>query len=107
MFVTFIDATSPHFLGFCIDSARDCRATVFKNCTFISYSTNFGSTMAYAIWTGTDASGVLYFDPLCQFIGITEIVDVGRSVFVYYNVTGATTTASDSMIALRSQGVTT
>ena len=107
LFFATIDGTAPHFLGFCIDSARDCRVTQFYNCTFISYSADFGVAMAYAISMGVSNAGAFYFDPRCQFVGITEIVNAANSAHVYYPVVGATVTATDSMIALRSQGVTT
>ena len=105
-FCTFIDATSPHFLGMCIDAGTEGRVTQFLNCRFISYSVNLLTAMAYAIDIGTYA-GAVYFDSRCQFIGVTEIVRADHSARIYYSVTGATTTDTDSMIALKGKGVTT
>jgi len=105
IFFATVDATTPHFLGFCIDYARDCRVTVFKNCTFISYSSDFGYPMGYAIGMGASIAGAFYFDPMCQFVGITEIVSAPNSAHVYYAITATDNgDPTNGMIALRSQG---
>lgn len=103
IFVAFLDAATPHHLGFCIDTGHECRVTVFKNCTFISYSSNFGFDMAEAVDVGTFA-GAVYFDPTCQFVGITNIASTVHSQRLYYSVVGSDADLADAWIALRQQG---
>ncbi len=79
VFFAVINGTAPFFLGLSIDYVRDTRVTIFKNCTFIAYSSDWTVTMAKAIECGVSTAGGFYFDPFCQFVNVTKIADVSDS----------------------------
>lgn len=103
-FIITIDGTAPHFLGFCIDYARDCRVTMFRNCTFIAYSADWGVALGEAIGIGVSIAGGLYFDSRCQFINVTKVCATATGTFVWMASPGAAAATAYTGKAVRQIG---
>ena len=101
------DGVAPFFVQI-LSTARDMKATLFRNCTFYVHSANYGTTINYAIDGGYQANTAAVILDRCNFVNVGQVSDTDKDVWIWkamYEGENAADTTKIGMIALRNQGV--
>jgi len=88
--------TEPYFIH--VVNTSDTGMAIFKNCTFIADPGTAG-TPAIACYFAGSSMGYLYFDPLCQFINVTNISATTKDQYLRLATVLASTDDDVGMIA--------
>ena len=88
--------TDPYFIH--VVNTTDTGMAIFKNCTFIADPGTAG-TPAIACYFAGASMGYLYFDPMCQFINVTNISATTKDQYLRLATVLASTDDDVGMIA--------
>lgn len=100
------DGVAPFFVR--AYSSRDMKYTWFKNCTFVAYSSSYGTTPSYAFDIAVLNSLGIVIDSRCNFVNVGQISNISGDDWIWKeNVKGEynADTVKIAGIALRNQGV--
>jgi hypothetical protein len=77
IFLSMSDASTPYFIS--VLSGSTFGWTMFKECLFLNYSSNWASDLTVAALIAcTDTQHRLIFDSKCSFFGVTDVVAANR-----------------------------
>ncbi|MCK4784542.1 MAG: hypothetical protein KAV87_12390 [Desulfobacteraceae bacterium] len=102
------DGIAPFFVR--AYSSIDMKYTWFKNCTFVAYSSSYGTTPSYAFDIDVLNSLGIVIDARCTFVNVGQISDTNGDGWIWKPVLdrGATEataeTIKETLIARRNQG---